>query len=211
MSLSEEVNSKLQDEFWSHNESYITRNTSFDTSLGIRAWKQILSGISEDISSVLDCGSNIGRNIGMLMNEELLPNASYTAVDINADALKVLKGSFPGVNILHSNLLNLQMESDFDLVFTSGVLIHLQPKTLESIYRNLISWTRKYLIMIEYFNKTPVEISYRGSNGLLWKRDFGREFLELSGWQVHSYGFLWGHEFETAGFDDTTYWVFRRT
>jgi len=90
-------------------------------------------------------------------------------------------------------------------------LIHINPENLEQVYKNLMKLTKKYCLLIEYFNRTPVEITYRGENGLLWKRDFGKHFWEKSGWEPISYGFLWGHEYDAAGFDDVTYWLFRRS
>lgn len=202
--------SGLQTNYWQANEDYILRNAEFDTKLGVKAWSQILSGSLGDITSVVDVGANIGRNIGFLQDSNLLPNASYTAIDINEQALRQLNSNFPNTKTIQSSIQTLDCGDTFDLVFTSGVLIHISPDNLHQVFDKLIKLTSKYCILIEYFNRTPIELSYQGRSKLLWKRDFGRDFLNYSGFELCSYGFLWGYEYDQAGFDDTTYWVFRR-
>ena len=206
-----ETESRVPELYWNDNTEYIARNSTFSHDLGVKAWKQILGAISlNEIDTVFDCGANIGRNIGFLKDVDLLSKSSFAALDLNSVALEKLIGTYPDVETKHTNILNFECDEVFDLVFTSGVLIHINPKNLEQVYENLMKLTKKYCLLIEYFNRTPVEIPYRGENGLLWKRDFGKHFLEKSGWEPISYGFLWGHEYDTAGFDDVTYWLFKR-
>jgi pseudaminic acid biosynthesis-associated methylase len=199
-----------EERYWANNSHYVTRNSTFDHVLGVRAWKQILQPIQREIKSVLDCGANIGRNIGFLKDSSLLPEAEFAAIDLNKAALDVLATKFPDAKLYNSSLLNIDLEAKFDLVFTSGVLIHINPENLARVFDNLMTFSNRYLILIEYFNRTPVEIPYHGQSGLLWKRDFGKDFLEYSNWKVVSYGFLWGQEFDNCGFDDCNYWVFER-
>jgi hypothetical protein len=61
--------SSSQEDFWKNKitESYARDNSVFDKQLGMSAWEIILSKIDKsNISSYLDCGSNIGRNIAFL-------------------------------------------------------------------------------------------------------------------------------------------------
>ena len=44
--------------------------------------------------------------------------------------------------------------------------------------------------MGEYFNRTPVMINYRGEDDRLFKRDFGKLFVENFDCNVLDYGFL---------------------
>jgi hypothetical protein len=53
-------------------------------------------------------------------------------------------------------------------------------------------------------------IEYRGELDMLFKRDFGKLFIENFDCEIVDYGFLWGHQFDNAGFDDITYWLFRK-
>ena len=77
---------------------------------------------------------------------------------------------------------------------------------MKSIYEN----SSKYILIAEYFNRTPVEIDYRGQSNMLFKRDFGKFFKENFECEVVDYGFLWGDEFDSAGFDDITFWLFKK-
>jgi hypothetical protein len=44
----------------------------------------------------------------------------------------------------------------------------------------------------------------------LFKRDFGKLFLENFSAELIDYGFLWGHIYDDAGFDDITWWLFEK-
>ena len=53
-----------QEAFWrgEFGDGYVERNSAFDTELELRAWKKMFAK-AEGIRSVLECGSNIGRNL----------------------------------------------------------------------------------------------------------------------------------------------------
>jgi len=97
-----------------------------------------------------------------------------------------------------------------DFVFTSQVLIHIDPKNLESAIRSIYSLSRRYILIAEYFNRTPTSIEYRGEKDVLFKRDSGGIFLDLFPVKYLDHGFLWGREYDLAGSDDVTYWLFGR-
>jgi spore coat polysaccharide biosynthesis protein SpsF len=61
---------------------------------------------------------------------------------------------------------------------------------------------------LEYFSKSPETITYRGHDNLLFKRDFGSFYLDLfPDLAAVAEGFLWRR---TTGYDDATWWVFRK-
>jgi hypothetical protein len=45
----------------------------------------------------------------------------------------------------------------------------------------------------------------------LLKPDIEKLFMENFDCKVIDYDFLWGQEFDVAGFDDTTYWLFEKS
>ena len=56
-----------QELFWSekYEQDYINKNSSFDEKLAIRGWNKILTFFHQKNyipKSILECGSNIGRN-----------------------------------------------------------------------------------------------------------------------------------------------------
>jgi len=92
-------------------------------------------------------------------------------------------------------------------VFTAGVLIHLPLASLSQALRNMHRASRRYLLSIEYSAETETAIPYRGSNELLWKRDFLRHYqAEFPTLALIGSGY-WGIE---NGFDRTHWWLLEK-
>jgi pseudaminic acid biosynthesis-associated methylase len=201
-----------QEDFWKSkiNLSYAQDNSRFDIDLGIRAWNRMLYRVdSLEINSYLDCGANIGRNIRFL--KEILPLASSNIIEIASEPFEECKRSYKIDNSFFGSIKNAKFEEDFDLVFTSGVLIHINPQDLIETMANMFRLSSRYILICEYFNRTPTTINYKGESDRLFKRDFGKLFMENFDCKIIDYGFLWGQEFDDAGFDDTTYWLFEKS
>ena len=197
-----------QERFWTsvYAADYARKNASFDRDLGIEAWKKMLHA-APGIETILECGSNIGGNIGIL--EDVLPAARKSIIEISPAAFDIvtknhtLEYAFNG-SILDSNL----PQGAFDLVFTRGVLIHIHPDHVVENVRKMVAYSRKYVLVAEYFNRTPVMIEYQQQKDRLFKRDFGKLLLGIAGLTLVDYGFLWGQIYDRAGFDDITWWLF---
>lgn len=201
-----------QEVFWAkeYSKNYILKNSKFNEELLLSGWGQILKKIDIPVS-ILECGANVGRNINAM--EQIFPSASKSAIEISLDASKILEKNFTTLDVYNGSILECTFEkSKFDLVFTMCVLIHINPDELLANLRKIISYSNKYVIIGEYFNRTPVSITYQGEEDKLFKRDFGKYILENFGDQLEllDYGFLWGHIFDDGGFDDVTWWVFMR-
>jgi hypothetical protein len=91
------------------------------------------------------------------------------------------------------------------------VLIHINPDDLIETMANMFRLSSRYILICEYFNRTPITINYKGESDRLFKRDFGKLFMENFDCKIIDYGFLWGQEFDDAGFDDITYWLFEKS
>ena len=112
------------------------------------------------------------------------------------------------MNVFHGSIGDSHFKEKFDLVFTVGVLIHIHPKDLLKNMQKLYRYAKKYILIGEYFNRTPVMIEYQGKKNRLFKRDFGKLFIENFSVSLVDNGFLWGHVYDQAGFDDITWWLF---
>jgi pseudaminic acid biosynthesis-associated methylase len=66
----------------------------------------------------------------------------------------------------------------FDLVLTSGVLIHIAPEDLPKALREVYRCTRQWIWGFEYYSPQPVEVRYRDQQGLLWKMDYASRYLD---------------------------------
>jgi len=201
-----------QEKFWvqEYNKEYIEKNTNFDHELGAEGWKKMLSSIpSNSIKNYLECGSNIGRNIEQI--SRVYPDLIPSVLDVNAEALKYVSENYNIDKSFHGAIIDSDFEDNsFDLVFTQAVLIHVNPDQLIGSMKRMFDLSSKYILMGEYFNRTPTSITYQGEEDRLFKRDFGKLFLENFDVKLLDYGFLWGHIYDSAGHDDMTWWVFEK-
>lgn len=166
-----------QEKFWAteFGAQYIERNVSLDLyAANLNLFSNIISQMTATCSSVLELGANIGMNVGPI--SQLLPETEYTAVEINPQACKQL--ALTGCNVIQGSILDFKSDNLFDLTFTKGVLIHINPHELDSVYRVLYENSKKYILVAEYYNSTPVSIHYRGHEDRLFKRDFAGDILE---------------------------------
>ena len=195
--------------FWKEKyaKEYISKNSNYSLDSGIKCWAKMLER-AEGISSLLECGSNIGKNIGLLSH--VLPTASKSIIEISPDAYKIVTSKYEIDQSFNGPIVQSAFKGQFDLVFTMGVLIHIHPDDLLANMQKMYDYSGKYILMGEYFNRTPVMIEYHGEKDKLFKRDFGKMFMENFQVRLVDYGFLWGHLYDEAGFDDITYWLFEK-
>lgn len=159
-------------------------------------------------ASILEVGANLGNNLAALNR---VSGAELFAVEPNAKARDLLaeSGRVPAANIFDAVATGLPFEDGaIDLVFTSGVLIHIPEDDLEAAYREMHRVSNKYVLSIEYFAPSPTRIQYRGETDLLFKRDFGGFWLDLfDDLESVANGFLWKR---TTGLDDLNWWLLRK-
>lgn len=199
-----------QEKFWveDYAEAYRKNNEKFDTATGNRAWENMLRRAS-DISNVLECGSNTGRNIESL--NSVLPDANKSIIEISLEAFEIVTSKYELESTYNGSIISSDFdENSFDLVFTMCVLIHIHPDDLLRNMKKIFNYSKKYILIGEYFNRTPVMIEYHGQTDRLFKRDFGRMFVETFNVKLLDYGFHWGWLYDDAGFDDVTWWLFEK-
>ena len=65
----------------------------------------------------------------------LHPQMKLNAVEINDTAVEVMKNdpNLP-VKIFHDSILDVEINDIYDLAFTMGVLIHINPNELKTVY-----------------------------------------------------------------------------
>ena len=159
------------------------------------------------ISSVAELGCNIGLNLVALnhINRDL----ALTGYEINAEAAQQA-GSQAQAKIICTTVIEpLDGEQAYDLTFTKGVLIHIQPDALNAAYDNLYRLSRRYIMVCEYYNPTPVSIGYRGHEDRLFKRDFAGELIDSFGLKLIDYGFVY-HRDPVAPQDDATWFLMEK-
>lgn len=200
-----------QEKFWAktYADDYIKKNSEFDHKLGSEAWKLMLQKAQGGVKNYLECGCNIGRNIEQL--KLAFPDAKPSIIEISEPAFKYVTTRHNFVHAYNGPILDSDFDKEsFDLVFTMGVLIHINPDQLLDHMQKMFGYSRKYVLIGEYFNRSPMTLEYQGENDRLFKRDFGKLFLENFKVKLLDYGFLWGQIYDPAGFDDITWWLFEK-
>lgn len=193
--------------------SYIERNqpSSDTTAEAATAFGRMLHQADGHVGSVLEIGANVGINLRGL-RRLLGASAKLSALEPIAEACAALRGAgdIGLTEVLESTAYEIpKPDGSFDLTFTNGVLIHVPPDKLARAMQEITRVSSRYVLCSEYFSHTPLEIPYRGASGLLWKRDFGRMYLETCPeLSVLTYGFIWQEEL--PHFDNLNWWLFEK-
>lgn len=201
-----------QERFWAEEyaSDYIAKNSTFDHELGSKAWASMLARTEGTLRNFLECGCNIGRNLEQL--QRVLPHARPSVIEISRPAFDFVSQRYDFEHAFNGPILDSALpDAGFDLVFTMGVLIHIAPDQLLAHMKRMFDYSRRYVLMGEYFNRTPQSLKYQGQEDRLFKRDFGKLFIENFDVRLVDYGFLWGHLYDPAGFDDITWWLFEKS
>jgi pseudaminic acid biosynthesis-associated methylase len=181
-----------QESFWAgaFGTEYIRRNQGAELlASNLAFFTQALRSASKP-ASCIEFGANIGMNLRAL--QLLYPSQQQAAIEINGDAADELKKIVPGEGVFNGSILDFQPQQRFDLVLIKGVLIHLNPDWLPQVYDKLHAATGRNLLVCEYYNPSPVQISYRGHTDRLFKRDFAGEILERhADLRLVDYGFAY--------------------
>jgi len=199
-----------QEQFWAGDfgNEYINRNMQNEFLPGRLALFSNVLRRTVKINSVIEFGSNVGHNIVAL--QSLLPKAELSSIEINKKAADVL-AEIQGLKVYQQSILDFQPDYQRDFVFTSGVLIHIDPKELNFVYDLLFATSSRYICLIEYYNPTPIEISYRGHKNKLFKRDFAGEMLDkFPSLQLIDYGFVY-HRDNCFPLGDGTWFLLDKT
>lgn len=181
-----------QEKFWAgqFGDEYIQRNQG-DKLLAsnLNFFTHALNSASQ-LGSCIEFGANVGMNLRAL--KLLYPDQEQYAVEINANAALELEKVTDPVRIFNSSILNYEPQQVFDLVLIKGVLIHINPDELPNVYDKLMAATKKYLLIAEYYNPSPVSVPYRGHRDRLFKRDFAGELLDrYESLVLADYGFVY--------------------
>lgn len=132
---------------------------------------------SDRTVKVLEVGSNIGNQLLLLQKMEF---RNLYGIEINSYAVELSKLRTKNINIIQGSAFDIPFKDEyFDLVFTSGLLIHIAPSDIEVVMQEIHRCTKEYIWGFEYYADKYTEIVYRGKKNLLWKANFPRLYLDL--------------------------------
>jgi pseudaminic acid biosynthesis-associated methylase len=197
-----------QENFWlsEFGREYMDRNRGQNlTARKMVLFARALRG-APGIRTICEFGCNIGLNLAAL---KALGDFKLTGCEINHEAAaEASRLDFARIEV-GSIIDDLSDLGTFDLTFTMGVLIHINPHRLSAVYDNLVNLSRRYVLIAEYYNPTPVSVSYRGHENRLFKRDFAGELIEKYRLELVDYGFVYRRD-NQAAMDDFTWFLMRK-
>lgn len=193
------------EELWAgeFGDAYVERNAALDTRRE-GFWRDLLAAFP--IETTLEVGCGQGGNLVPLVR--LLPARQVWGIDVNEAALARARHNAPGSNAVYGPARALPFrDRAFDLVYTTGVLIHQPDEDLIAVMDEIVRVARRYILCGEYHADETVELAYHGKQGALFKRDYGRLYAERHPALIlRRSGFLGAD----AGFDRLTYQVFEK-
>ena len=197
-----------QEAFWAGDfgNAYIDRNADARILAGnINLFSRILAHAAP-VASAIELGCNIGLNLRALRH--IHPQMSLTGVEINERAAGLAREA--GVGDIHEgSILEPLTLPAADLAFTKTVLIHIHPDHLSAVYENLVRLSRRYVLVVEYYNPAPVTVTYRGHEERLFKRDFAGDLMDRHGLKLIHYGFSY-HRDNYFPQDDLTWFLMEK-
>lgn len=126
---------------------------------------------------ILEVGCNVGIQLNLLSR---MGFENLYGVEVNRHAIGISHEVNRGLTVypLYGTALDLPFRDGwFDLVYTSGVLIHIHPDDIPTVMREMARCSNRWVWGLEYYAESGyVEIPYRGHSNMLWKTDFAQLF-----------------------------------
>jgi pseudaminic acid biosynthesis-associated methylase len=162
----------------------------------------------EPINNLIEVGCNRGINLEII--KQIHPNIELNGIEINKYACEILQKNKICKNIYNSSILDYNNNQTYDLVLTMGVLIHLNPQSLNDVYEKMVKLSNKYILIGEYYSRDIREINYRGNDNKLFKRDFCGELLDkYENLKLIDYGFIY-HRDLNYPLDDISWFLMEK-
>lgn len=135
---------------------------------------RFISAISSD-ACILEVGCNLGNQLVLL---QAMGYSDLSGIEIQEYAIGKARSRLRNVRLEQASAFGIPFpDNHFDLVFTSGVLIHIAPDDLPRAMAEIHRCTRAYIWGFEYYAPEIAKVEYRGRDNLLWKADYSQLYL----------------------------------
>lgn len=133
-----------------------------------------LQGISKD-ARILEVGCNIGNQLVLLQQ---MGYWNLFGIEIQTYALELARSRTSNVTLSQGSVFRIPADKPFDLVFTSRVLIHISIEDLSAAMDEIYRCAGTYIWGLEYYSPGVTSVNYRDRDGLLWKTDYAKLYLQ---------------------------------
>lgn len=196
----------------SFGDEYTKRNVYTEDNIEQRTtlFFEILNKIRGKPKSIAEIGAGAGANLQAL-RRIFGKSVSLIAIEPNQVARETIIANHDNdvVKTIYGSAGDIPLgDASVDLVFTSGVLIHIPPEKLGRALDEIHRVSSRWIVAIEYFHPYLAGVIYREEDGLLWKGDYGSMYLDrFPDLRCISYGFSWKRE---SGLDNVTWWLLEK-
>ena len=198
-----------QELFWSESfgDDYTDRNNRSLITNNINLFEKILKNI--EIKTVFEIGCNRGLNLEAI--NTINNTIELNGLEINTKAYEILKNLNICNTLYNQSIFEYNSNDTYDLVFSKGVMIHINPDKLQLLYEKLYNMSKKYIVIAEYYSRQVQEINYRGNTNKLFKRDFCGEIMnKYPNLKLIDYGFVY-HSDPKYPLDDITWFLLEKS
>ncbi len=131
--------------------------------------EDFLSGLDRSVR-ILEVGCNVGSQLNILQN---MGFENLYGIELQPYAVEMSKIVTKHINIIQGDAFDIPYKDGyFDLVYTSGVLIHINPADVLVAMREIYRTSSQYIWGYESYADTLTNVPYRGNSHLYWKTDF---------------------------------------
>ena len=125
----------------------------------------------------LEIGSNIGLQLMCLQN---MGFKNLYGIEPQEYAIQLSKKRTKDINIIRGDIFDIPFRDEFfDVVFTSGLLIHIHPLEIKKALKEIYRCSNKYIWGMEYYAEEYTNVEYRGQKELLWKANFPKIYQDI--------------------------------
>jgi len=125
---------------------------------------------------ILEIGSNVGNQLTCLQK---IGFTNLYGIELQRYAVEQSKIRTKNIDIIQGSAFDIPYKDNyFDLVFTSGVLIHISPSDIHKALNEIYRCTQQYIWGFEYYSDKYKTVNYRGHEELLWKTNFASLYID---------------------------------
>jgi pseudaminic acid biosynthesis-associated methylase len=183
-----------QVEFWTGNfgKEYTERNyqtiadsdLAYKNNYGVKRSEmngEFLGSLNKE-SKILEVGCNIALQLLQLQS---MGFSNLYGIELQHYAVERAKENVKNISIIQGSGFDLPFKDNyFDMVYTSGVLIHIAPADVNKFMSEIVRVSNKMVWGFEYYSPELKQLNYRGNEGFMWKANYPelytKNFPELS-------------------------------
>ena len=199
-----------QEKFWAGNfgNKYLKRNNKI---INLRSNENLFNLAlkkTKKVNSCLELGAGSGKNLICL--KKRYKKILLQAVEINSQSAKQVGKIINENNVFNKSIIEFKTNNNYDLVLIKGVLMHISPKELLKVYNLLFKLSKKYILICDYYNPSPISVVYRSFKNKLFKRDFAGEMLKkFKRLKLIDYGFVYKND-PKYPLDDVSWFLLKK-